>query len=111
MGTLTIRFGAGYVGDEFTAKSGRRCQRIKIPNADAADESLWSSFVVLPEMVRIDEGRGAAEVDLPEDGSTRVSTPLSFTGEDGSTLIENVIEEVPNRELKRAVEAYKERRR
>ena len=56
---LTIKFGKGLVGKPFTAKTGKECVSIKIPNPDPADKTPWESIVVGANHVHEDKfGKG-----------------------------------------------------
>ena len=46
---VTIKISEGWVGNQFTSKSGKELVEVKIPNANREDRSPWPSFVTDPK--------------------------------------------------------------
>ena len=131
---VSIKFGKG-LAEPFTSKDGREFTRIRIPNQDPKDKTPWASFVLPSEFTRIripnqdpkDKTPWASFVlpsksvhenqygkglwaKIPAEGTTVVTKP-TLKGQDdkGRNIWDNVKTNVPNRELKSMVEAYKTR--
>ena len=108
-GEISIKFGAGLT-EPFTAKDGREFLKISIPNRDPADKTPWASFVLPAKTVHENKFGKGLWAKIPADGTTVVSKPIQKgTDEAGRRIWEDVKSEVPNRELKSMVEAYKTR--
>ena len=107
---LTIKFGKGLVGKPFTAKTGKECVGIKIPNADPADKTPWESIVVGANRVHEDKFGKGMWMKIPADGQTRVSRSV-ITGKDeqGKNIYQSTSRMVSNRDLKSMMESYKTR--
>jgi len=107
---LTIKFGKGLVGKPFTAKTGKECVGIKIPNADPADKTPWESIVVGANRVHEDKFGKGMWMKIPADGQTRVSRSV-ITGKDeqGKLVYQSTSRMVSNRDLKSMMESYKTR--
>ena len=105
---LTIKFAKGLVGQPFTAKTGRECISIKIPNADPADKTPWESIVVAANHVHEDKYGKGLWMKVPADGQTKVSRSM-LTGQDenGKNVYSNTTRTVSNKELKAMMESYK----
>ena len=105
---LTIKFAKGLVGQPFTAKTGRECVSIKIPNADPADKTPWESIVVAANHVHEDKYGKGLWMKVPADGQTKVSRSM-LTGQDenGKNVYSNTTRTVSNKELKAMMESYK----
>ena len=109
---ITIKFGKGLIGNQFTSKSGKEMVQVKIPNRDSADKTPWESFAVPASFVHENNFSNGLWMKLPADGSTKLSRPLPDGKDDmGRTIWKNEPRTVSNKELKSMVEAYKERPR
>ena len=106
---VTIKFGKG-LAEPFTAKDGKEYMRIMIPNQDPKDKTPWASFVLPAKAVHENQYGKGLWAKIPADGTTTVTKPtLQGQDEAGKNIWENVKTEVPNRDLKAMVEAYKTR--
>ncbi len=109
---VTIKFGKGLVGEQFTSKSGHELVKVKIPNADKDDHTPWASFVISPKMVHDNKFGKGVWMKLPEDGTIRVSKPkLVGKTPEGKNKWENEFKEVSATELKDMIESYKTKER
>ena len=110
---LTIKFAKGLVGQPFTAKTGRECVAIKIPNEDPTDKRPWESIVVAANHVHEDKfGGKGVWMKVPADGQTKVSrSELTGTDENGKNVYTTTTRMVSNAELKQMMESYKNRDR
>ena len=106
---VTIKFGKG-LAEPFTSKDGREFMRIHIPNQDPKDKTPWASFVLPSKSVHENQYGKGLWAKIPADGITVVTKP-TLKGQDdkGRNIWDNVKTNVPNRELKSMVEAYKTR--
>ena len=106
---VTIKFGKGLV-EPFQSKDGREFMRITIPNQDPADKTPWASFVLPARVVHENQYGKGLWAKIPADASTTVSKP-TLMGQDevGKNIWKDVKTQVPNRDLKAMVEAYKTR--
>ncbi len=104
---ITIKFGKG-LAEPFTSKDGREFMRISIPNHSEADKTPWASFVLPAKAVHENQYGKGLWAKLPAEGSTLVTKP-AIAGQDdsGKNIWEDLKAQVPNRELKALVEAYK----
>lgn len=106
---ISLKFGAG-LAEHFTAKDGREFLKISIPNKDPADKSPWASFVLPAKAVHENKFGKGLWTKIPADGTTTVTKPeLTGQDENGKNIWTDVKREVPNKELKGMVEAYKTR--
>lgn len=107
---ITLKFGKGCVGNEFEAKDGNKYCEIKIPNPDQNDHRPWQTFVVKSNQVHENQFGKGMWCKLPADGQTTIHRQVK-TGidNDGKPKWETQKTKIPNRELKKMVEAYKER--
>lgn len=107
---ITLKFGKGLVGDTFEGKDGNSYTEIKIPNPDKNDHRPWQTFVVKENHVHANQFGKGMWVKLPADGHTTVRRNVK-TGVDEQGKATWGVEKnkVSNRELKKMVEAYKER--
>lgn len=110
---LTIKFAKGLVGQPFTAKTGRECVAIKIPNEDPTDKRPWESIVVAANHVHEDKfGGKGVWMKVPADGQTKVSrSELTGTDENGKNVYTTTTRMVSNADLKQMMESYKNRDR
>ena len=107
---ITIKFGKGCVGNEFEAKDGNTYCEIKIPNPDKNDHRPWQTFVAKANQVHENQYGKGMWCKLPADGHTTVHRQVKVgIDEEGKPKWETQKTKVPNRELKKMVEAYKER--
>ena len=106
---VSIKFGKG-LAEPFTSKDGREFTRIRIPNQDPKDKTPWASFVLPSKSVHENQYGKGLWAKIPADGTTVVTKP-TLKGQDdkGRNIWDNVKTNVPNRELKSMVEAYKTR--
>ena len=81
-----------------------------IPNQDPADKTPWASFVLPAKAVHENQYGKGLWAKIPADGTTVVTKP-NLIGQDeaGKNIWEDVKTQVPNRDLKTMVEAYKTR--
>lgn len=111
---ITLKFGKGLVGEEFQGKNGTSYREIKVPNVDQNDERSWQTFVVKANHVHENQyGSGNGMwLKLPAEGHTTLKRSV-ITGEkpDGTKEWGTEKNVVTNAELKKLVEAYKERPR
>lgn len=106
---VTIKFGKG-LAEPFTSKDGKEFMRITIPNQDPADKTPWASFVLPAKAVHENQYGKGLWVKIPADGTTTVTKPTLMGQDDaGKNVWQDVKTEVPNRDLKAMVEAYKTR--
>ena len=106
---VSIKFGKG-LAEPFTSKDGREFTRIRIPNQDPKDKTPWASFVLPAKSVHENQYGKGLWAKIPADGTTVITKP-TLKGQDdkGRNIWDNVKTNVPNRELKSMVEAYKTR--
>ena len=106
---VSIKFGKG-LAEPFTSKDGREFTRIRIPNQDPKDKTPWASFVLPSKSVHENQYGKGLWAKIPAGGTTVVTKP-TLKGQDdkGRNIWDNVKTNVPNRELKSMVEAYKTR--
>ena len=108
---VSIKFGKG-LAEPFTSKDGREFTRIRIPNQDQdpKDKTPWASFVLPAKSVHENQYGKGLWAKIPADGTTVVTKP-TLKGQDdkGRNIWDNVKTNVPNRDLKSMVEAYKTR--
>ena len=106
---VSIKFGKG-LAEPFTSKDGREFTRIRIPNQDPKDKTPWASFVLPSKSVHENQYGKGLWAKIPANGTTVVTKP-TLKGQDdkGRNIWDNVKTNVPNRELKSMVEAYKTR--
>ena len=109
---ITLKFGKGCVGDEFTGKDGNTYREILIPNQDEHDKRPWQTFVVKSNHVHENQYGTGMLCKLPAEGHTTVHRGIKV-GEtpEGKGIWETQKTTVTNKELKAMVEAYKERPR
>ena len=104
---VTIKFGKG-LAEPFQSKDGREFMRITIPNQDPADKTPWASFVLPAKAVHENQYGKGLWAKIPADGTTMVTKPtLMGQDEAGKNIWQDVKTQVPNRDLKSMVEAYK----
>ena len=109
---VTIKFGKGLVSKPFTAKTGRECVAIKIPNMDPHDKTPWESIVVAANHVHEDKFGKGMWMKVAADGQTRVSRSVAVgQDEQGKKTYSRSSRVVPNTELKAMLESYKTRNR
>ncbi len=108
---LTIKFAKG-LAEPFTSKDGKEYAEILIPNIDPNDKAPWASFVLPAKNVHENKFGKGLWAKIPEDGTTtlRRSVPIGVD-EAGKKLCTDQSRKVTNTELKKMVEAYKERPR
>ncbi len=109
---ITLKFGKGCVGDEFTGKDGNTYREILIPNQDENDKRPWATFVVKSNHVHENQYGKGMWCKLPAEGHTTIHRGVKV-GEtpEGKGIWETEKTTVTNKELKGMVEAYKERPR
>ena len=106
---VSIKFGKG-LAEPFTSKDGWEFTRIRIPNQDPKDKTPWASFVLPSKSVHENQYGKGLWAKIPAEGTTIVTKP-TLKGQDdkGRNIWDNVKTNVPNRDLKSMVEAYKTR--
>lgn len=109
---ITLKFGKGCVGEEFQGKDGNRYKEILVPNPDKNDHRPWQTFVVKANHVHEDKFGKGMWIKLPSEGHTtlRRSVPIGEKP-DGKKEWGTEKTRVANADLKKLVEAYKERPR
>ena len=104
---VTLKFGKGCVGDEFQGKDGNSYRQIMIPPNEETKQP-WQTFVVKSNQVHENQFGKGMWCKLPAEGSTTVMKSVAKgVDEQGKTIWENEKTKVPNKELKKMVEAYK----
>lgn len=112
MDEITLKFGKGCVGDEFQGKDGNSYKEILIPNQDKDDHRPWQSFVVKANHVHENQFGKGMWCKLPANGSTTVQRSVKVgQDEQGKPIWDTEKTKIPNKELKKMVEAYKDRSR
>lgn len=109
---ITLKFGKGCVSEEFQGKDGKSYKEILIPNQDKDDHRPWQTFVVKSNHVHENKYGKGMWCKLPAEGHTTVRRSV-VVGEkpDGSKEWGTEKTTVSNRDLKKMVEAYKDRPR
>lgn len=109
---ITLKFGKGCVGEEFQGRDGNRYKEILVPNPDQNDHRPWQTFVVKANHVHEDKFGKGMWIKLPSEGYTTLRRPVVI-GEkpDGKKEWGTEKTRVSNVDLKKMVEAYKERPR
>ena len=108
---ITLHFGKGTV-EPFTTKDGREMLKIMIPNADRSDHTPWASFVLPAKAVHENQYGKGMWCKLPANGTTTLHRNVKVgQDEQGKPIWDTEKTKVPNKELKKMVEAYKDRDR
>lgn len=109
---ITLKFGKGCVGEEFQGRDGNRYREILVPNPDKNDHRPWQTFVAKSNHVHEDKFGKGMWIKLPSEGHTTLRRSV-VVGEkpDGRKEWGTEKIRVSNAELKKMVEAYKERPR
>lgn len=108
---LTIKFAKG-LAEPFTSKDGKEYAEILIPNIDPNDKAPWESFVLPAKSVHENKFGKGLWAKIPEDGTTTLKrSVIAGVDESGKKMYADQRRRVPNTELKKMVEAYKERPR
>ena len=104
---ISIKFGRG-LAEPFKSKDGNDFMRIYIPNQDPGDKNPWESFVLPAKAVHENQYGKGLWAKIPAEGTTTVTKPVK-TGQDenGKNIWNDVKIQMPNKELKEKVEAYK----
>ena len=107
---ITVKFGKGLLGTPFTAKTGRECFGISVPNMDPADKNPWGKIVVPTNHVHENQFGEGMWMKLPADGQTKMYRSV-ITGDtpDGKHTYANTTEMVPNRQIKAMMDNYRTR--
>ena len=107
---ITMKFGKGCVGEEFQGKDGNKYKEILVPNPDKNDHRPWQTFVVKANHVHEDKFGKGMWIKLPAEGHTTLRRPV-VVGEkpDGKKEWGTEKNSIANADLKKMVEAYKER--
>ena len=109
---ITLKFGKGCVGEEFQGKDGKAYKEILVPNPDKNDHRPWQTFVVRANHVHEDQFGKGMWIKLPAQGHTTLRRSVVVGVKPGGKRewgTEKVT--VSNADLKKVVEAYKERPR
>lgn len=109
---ITLKFGKGCVGEEFQGKDGKAYREILVPNPDKNDHRPWQTFVVKANHVHENQFGKGMWIKLPAEGHTTLRRSV-VTGEkpDGKKEWGTEKTSVSNADLKKMMEAYKERPR
>ena len=109
---ITLKFGKGCVGEEFTGKDGNHYKEILVPNADKNDHRPWQTFVVKANHVHEDKFGKGMWIKLPAEGHTTIRRSV-VVGEtpDGKKQWGTEKKSVANTDLKKMVEFYKDKNR
>ncbi|MBD5532824.1 MAG: hypothetical protein HDQ98_11635 [Lachnospiraceae bacterium] len=109
---ITLKFGKGCVGEEFQGKDGKAYKEILVPNPDKNDHRPWQTFVVRANRVHENKFGKGMWTKLPAEGHTTLRRSVVI-GEkpDGTKEWGTEKTKVSNADLKKMVEAYKERPR
>ena len=109
---ITLKFGKGCVGEEVQGKDGKAYKEILVPNPDKNDHRPWQTFVVRANHVHEDKFGKGMWIKLPAEGHTTLRRSV-VVGEkpDGKKEWGTEKTKVSNADLKKMVEAYKERPR
>ncbi|MCM1410865.1 MAG: hypothetical protein NC305_10010 [Lachnospiraceae bacterium] len=109
---ITLKFGKGCVGEEFQGKDGKAYKEILVPNPDKNDHRPWQTFVVKSNHVHENQFGKGMWIKLPAEGHTTLRRSVVI-GEkpDGKKEWGTEKTSVSNADLKKMVEAYKERPR
>ena len=106
---VTLKFGKGYVKEEFQGRDGNRYKEIMVPNQD---NKPWETFVVKANHIHENQFGKGVWMKLPAEGHTTLRHSVAAgRNEDGTTKWETKENKVSNIELKKMMEAYKERPR
>lgn len=109
---ITLKFGKGCVGEEFQGKDGKAYREILVPNPDKNDHRPWQTFVVKANHVHENQFGKGMWIKLPAEGHTTLRRSV-VVGEkpDGKKEWGTEKTSVSNADLKKMMEAYKERPR
>ena len=109
---ITLKFGKGCVGEEFQGKDGKAYKEILVPNPDRNDHRPWQTFVVKSNQIHENQFGKGMWTKLPAEGHTTLRRSVVI-GEkpDGTKEWGTEKTKVSNADLKKMVEAYKERPR
>ncbi|MBO5620639.1 MAG: hypothetical protein J5959_03315 [Butyrivibrio sp.] len=111
---IHINFAQGLVSDPFKGKDGKDYVQIWVPNQDKDDKSPWATFVQPAYKVKVNEKSTAKKkgvfIYLPEEGTTTLRKD-TYLGEnaDGKKEWQHDTQKVPNKELKKMLEAWKQK--
>lgn len=112
MDEITLKFGKGCVGEEFQGKDGNSYKEILIPNQDKDDHRPWQTFVVKANHVHENQFGKGMWCKLPAEGTTTLHRSVKVRqDEQGKPVWDTEKTKVTNKELKKMVEAYKDRDR
>ena len=112
MDEITLKFGKGCVGDEFQGKDGVKYREILVPNQDKEDHRPWQTFVVKSNHVHENQFGKGMWCKLPTNGSTTLHRSVKVgQDEQGKPIWDTEKTKVSNRDLKKMVEAYKDKDR
>ena len=112
MDEITLKFGKGCVGDEFQGKDGVKYREILVPNQDKEDHRHWQTFVVKSNHVHENQFGKGMWCKLPANGSTTLHRSVKVgQDEQGKPIWDTEKTKVSNRDLKKMVEAYKDKDR
>ena len=112
MDEIMLKFGKGCVGDEFQGKDGVKYREILVPNQDKEDHRPWQTFVVKSNHVHENQFGKGMWCKLPANGSTTLHRSVKVgQDEQGKPIWDTEKTKVSNRDLKKMVEAYKDKDR
>ena len=107
---ITVKFAKGLLGDPFTAKNGKECVRISIPNSDPDDKRPWAYIVTAANHVHENKFGKGMWMKLPFDGQMKVFRS-EITGQtpEGKNVYTKTEKTMPTWEIKSMLESYKTR--
>lgn len=112
MDEITLKFGKGCVGDEFQGKDGVKYKEILVPNQDKDDHRPWQTFVVKANHVHENQYGKGMWCKLPANGTTTLHRSVKVgQDEQGKPIWDTEKTKVSNKDLKKMVEAYKDKDR
>ena len=112
MDEITLKFGKGCVGEEFQGKDGNSYKEILIPNQDKDDHRPWQTFVVKANHVHENKFGKGMWCKLPAEGHTTLHRNVKVgQDEQGKAIWDTEKTKVSNKDLKKMVEAYKDKDR
>ena len=107
---ITVKFGKGLVSEPFTAKTGRECVSIAVPNTDPGDKRPWAQIIVPSNHVHENMFGKGMWMKLPAEGETKLyRSEVTGQSANGKKTYSNSFEMVPNTKIKDMLESYKNR--
>lgn len=107
---VTLKFGKGCVGDEFHGKDGKSYREILVPNVDKSDQRPWQTFVVKSNHVHENQYGKGMWCKLPAEGHTTLRRTVKVREDEHGKPVWGIERtKIANKDLKKLVEAYKDR--